>query len=266
MRLALVQLRLTESLEENLDLAVARLEEAAADGADVVCFPEIQLSPFFPQFPARDASRWAVSLDHEAITTLRRTCAELELVAFPNVYLEEGGTNFDATVAIDRNGEILGVSKMVHVVQVPRFYEQDYYTPSNTGFRVYETAYGTIGVVICYDRHFPESIRTCMLRGAEVIVIPTANTRDEDLELFEWELRVPAAQNGVFLAMCNRVGREHAMDFCGGSLVVGPAGQVLAKADDGEQILYAELDLESIAEERTKRPYLELRRPEAYEC
>ena len=153
---------------------------------------------------------------------------------------------------------------MVHIVQAPCFYEQDYYTPSDTGFLVHETAAGRIGVVVCFDRHIPESIRTCVLRGAQLIIIPTANTRDEPLEMFEWELRVPAMQNGVFIAMCNRVGIEEQMDFCGESIVVGPDGDVIAKAGNGEMILYADLDLDRVEESRRARPYLALRRPEHY--
>jgi predicted amidohydrolase len=266
MRAALVQLQPADDLRRNVRLADARLREAAANGAQVICFPEIQLSPFFPQFPGRDASRWEVGVEHEAITVLRRACRELGVAAFPNIYLREGAHAFDATIGIGGDGGILGISKMVHVPRVPRFYEQDYYTPSDSGFRVYDTGSGRIGVVICFDRHFPESIRTCVLRGAQLIVVPTANTRDEDLELFAWELRVAAAQNSVFAAMCNRVGREDAMTFGGESIVVGPAGEVIAMAGDVEQILYADIDLGRIDRERERRPYLGLRRPEVYEA
>ena len=99
---------------------------------------------------------------------------------------------------------------------------------------------------------------------AQLIIIPTANTKGEPLEKFEWELRIPAMQNSVFIAMCNRVGVEHDMHFCGESIVVDPNGDVLAKADDTEQILYADIDFGVIHKGRQARPYLELRRPELY--
>ena len=153
---------------------------------------------------------------------------------------------------------------MVHIVQVPYCYEQDYYAPSNSGFIVYHTSAGKVGVVICFDRHYPESIRTCVLKGADLIVIPTANYKDEPLELYEWELRVPAMQNGVFIAMCNRVGPEGEKHFCGESMVVDPDGEVLEKADDTEQILYADIDFERVHKSREVRPYLRLMRPETY--
>ncbi|MEN8375896.1 MAG: carbon-nitrogen hydrolase family protein [Gemmatimonadota bacterium] len=264
-RIALVQTAPGESLEASAEQALARMREARSAGAEIVAFPEVHLSPFFPQFPGRDASGYALTIDHPIITAFRDLSRELGIVAMPNVYLEENGRFFDASLVIGTSGELLGISKMVHVVQAPCFYEQDYYEPSDTGFRVYETPFGRIGVVVCFDRHYPESLRTCVLRGAELIVIPTVNTRDEDLEMFEWELRVAAAQNGVFIGMCNRAGREHAMDFCGASIVVGPAGEVIAVAGDTEEILHAELDLGRIEEERDRRPYLELRRPETFE-
>ena len=154
---------------------------------------------------------------------------------------------------------------MVHIVQASCFFEQDYYTPSDSGFQVFDTAIGKVGVVICFDRHFPESIRSCALKGAQLIVIPTANTRDEPLAMFEWELRVAAMQNGLYMAMCNRVGIEGEMDFCGESIVVDPNGDVLAKADDREQILYAELDFAKVIQAQKKRPYLTLRRPDVYD-
>jgi beta-ureidopropionase len=262
MRIALVQMSMEGSVDANLDKALASMREAAREGAELVCFPETQFSPFFPQFPCGDASRYAMGIDHPAMRATQQASRELGLIAIPNLYLEEGGKRYDASPVIEANGTILGVSKMVHIVQMPLFYEQDYYTPSDSGFQVYHTSRGRVGVVICFDRHYPESLRSCALKGAQLIVIPTANVKGEPLEFFEWELRVAAVQSGVFIALCNRVGLEHDMDFCGQSLVIDPNGELVAKADDSEQVLYAELDLDLIAESREARPYLRLRRPE----
>jgi predicted amidohydrolase len=251
-----------ESLEANLDKSLARMREAASNGAELVCFPEIQFSPFFPQFPGGDASRYAMGIGHPAMRAMQRACIELGLVAIPNLYLEEDGRRYDASPVIERDGTILGISKMVHIVQMPLFYEQDYYTPSDSGFQVYHTSAARVGVVICFDRHYPEGIRGCALQRAQLIVIPTAIVKGEPLELFEWELRVAAVQSGVFIAMCNRVGLEHDMEFCGQSLVVDPNGEVVVEADDSEQALYAEVDLDLIEKSREARPYLKLRRPD----
>ena len=129
---------------------------------------------------------------------------------------------------------------------------------------VYETDFCRIGVVICFDRHFPESIRSCAIQDADLIVIPTANSFGEPLELFEWEIRVAAYQNGIFLAMCNRVGKEGDMDFCGESIIVDPNGNLVAKAGNNVEILYGELDLKEKKKAQSQRPFLKLRRPGKY--
>ena len=138
MRIALIQMSMSQTFDENVEKTMGRMREAAVAGAELVCFPEIQLSPFFPQYSNTDASRYLVDMNHSAMNQIRGLCRDLRIVAFPNVYLAEGDARYDATPAVDADGTILGVSKMVHIVQAPCFYEQDYYTPSDTGFRVYE--------------------------------------------------------------------------------------------------------------------------------
>lgn len=162
-------------------------------------------------------------------------------MAVPNIYLSEDGRNYDASILIDTDGTVIGIQKMVHVAQAKQFYEQDYYTPSNDGFKVFETKYGKIGIVVCFDRHYPESIRTEVMEGAELILIPIVNTKSEPSEMFEWELRVQAFQNSAIIAMCNRVGEEGSMVFSGESVVIDANGDVLSKADDKERIMIAHM-------------------------
>ncbi|MFQ5796244.1 MAG: carbon-nitrogen hydrolase family protein [Candidatus Bipolaricaulia bacterium] len=264
MRLALVQMKVFQEMDKNLEKSLECIEEASGNGAKLVCFPEIQFSPFFPQFSQADVSKYVTRLDHDIVKALQKQAKELGVVVVPNLYLEEKGARYDASPVIDADGSVLGISKMVHIVQMACFYEQDYYTPSDAGFHVYDTSVGKVGVVICFDRHYPESIRSCTLKEAQIIVIPTANIKGEPLEKFEWELRIAAMQNNVFIAMCNRVGNERDMHFCGESIVVDPNGDVVAKADDTEQILYADIDLAAIEASRNESPYLKLRRPEIY--
>jgi predicted amidohydrolase len=153
---------------------------------------------------------------------------------------------------------------MVHIAQACQFYEQDYYTPSEDGFIVYDTSIGKIGIVICFDRHYPESIRTCVVKGADLVVIPTANTKSEPMELFNWEVRVPAFQNSTNIIMCNRVGLEDEMDFAGETIFCGPDGSCLKIADDTEQLVICDVDLEAAADMRQRKPYMALRRNEFY--
>ena len=182
----------------------------------------------------------------------------------PNVYLQSQNARYDASLWIAPNGKILDIAKMVYIAQNEKFYEQDYYTPSDDGFHVFDTEFGKIGIVVCFDRHYPESIRTESLQEADLILIPTVNTKAEPSEMFEWEVRVQAFQNSVAIAMCNRVGVEGEMDFAGESMAVDVNGEILARADDTEQIVYVYINLEKLGKVREKRPYTGLRRKEFY--
>lgn len=264
MRLAMAQMRMSASIDENLNKTLDFMNRAKAAGAELIFFPELQLTPFFPQYEKRDASCWLMDAQAPALLAIREKCRELGLFASPNVYLALDGKRCDASLMVDRGGNVLGVSKMVHIAQARYFYEQDYYTPSDSGFRVYDTPFGKIGIVICFDRHLPESIRSCAAQGADLVIVPTANTKAEPLEMFEWEMRVQAYQNQTFVAMCNRVGKEGDMDFAGQSLIIDPWGNLLAKGDDQERLIACDLDLSLARKAKEERPFLKLRRPDMY--
>lgn len=260
-KIALVQQAVErQALARNIEVACGWIDKAADAGAELVLFPEIHLSEFFPQYPGLAKAQAALSLHSPELARLQQHCQERGVACLPNLYLREGDACYDATIAIDARGELVEVGKMVHIAQQPLFYEQDYYAPSDSGFRVASLAGIRVGIVVCFDRHYPESFRACAKQGAELIVIPTANTMAEPLDLFEAELRVAAFQNNVFIAMANRVGREGAMVFAGESIVVGPHGEVMEKADHREQLLIATLDIEQAAIARQCRPYLSLLR------
>ena len=256
MKLAMAQMRMGTTIAENLEQTLQYMEQAKAFGADLIFFPEVQLSPFFPQYENREAAQWLLAEDSAEIQSICEACKRLRLWACPNVYLELDGKRFDASIMIDDNGSVMGISKMVHIAQAKYFYEQDYYAPSDDGFKVYDTPFGKIGVVICFDRHLPDGIRSCARQGAELVIIPTANIEGEPLELFEWEVRVQAFQNTVFAAMCNRVGREGEITFAGQSLLAGPDGGLLFKADGSEGLFVVEVITEQVRRERAKRPWI----------
>ena len=264
MRLSLVQMPNYGSVELNLNKSIRAIEEAARNGADLVLFPEVQLTEFFPQYPGRDVRKYEVSLEGNIVKAFCDACRKHVISAVPNLYLLENGRVYDASIFIDKYGKIRGIQKMVHVAQAEQFYEQDYYTPSDDGFQVFDTEFGKIGIVVCFDRHYPESIRTETLKGADLILIPTVNTKTEPSMMFEWELRVQAFQNSVILAMCNRVGIEGNMHFSGESIVIDANGDVLAKADDTEQIVYVDIDLQEAKKIRNAKSYTQLRRTEFY--
>lgn len=264
MRLAMVQMSAAGSVEQNMDKSLEAIRRAAEHGADLVLFPEVQLTEFFPQYRRQDVSDYQVKLNSDIIKYFCDECRNNNIMAVPNLYLVEQGKPYDASILIDRNGDIIGIQKMVHIAQAYQFFEQDYYTPSDDGFKVFQTDLGNIGIVVCFDRHYPESIRTETLMGADIILIPTVNTKAEPSEMFEWELRVQAFQNSVILAMCNRVGVEGDMHFSGESIAVDANGSVIVRADDTEQIVYVDIDIQTSDEVRSSRTYTQLRRPELY--
>lgn len=265
MRLAMAQMAMTDNIDENADRALAYYDQAGEAGADLLFFPEIQFSPFFPQYENRDASRYLMDLTDRHVAALQNKALQHGMYVSPNLYLKaQDGHNYDASLWINEQGHISGISTMVHILQAERFYECDYYVPSQDGFHVFETPFGKIGIVICFDRHMPESIRTCALRGADLVIIPTANISAEPLEMFLWEIRVQVMQNQVAIAMCNRVGKEGDVAFAGQSVVVDPYGNVVSETDDHEQLIITDIDLTQTAAARKQRPFLKLRRPEWY--
>ena len=271
MRIAMAQISTTGTIEQNIEKTIQTIRKAS--DADLLLFPEAQLTSFFPQYRESEVQcalgmtkeELAVSVQEERIQEIFRTVGEAHVWCSPNFYVKENGKYYDMSFAVDPQGTVVERAKMVHVVNAPQFYELDYYTPSEEGFRVFDTPFGRIGIVICFDRHLPESIRTCALKGAQLILIPTVNTKAEPLEMFAWELRVQAYQNNVFIAMCNKTGKEGDMDFAGQSIVVDSDGNIVVIADDQEQIVYADVDLSQCAASRRNRPYITLRRPEFYE-
>ncbi len=262
MKLGLVQMSMTNDMTANLDKSLKYCD--MAKDCDLVFFPEIQLTPFFPQYEKRCVDAYCIDINDTAIQKFSEKAKAHNYYLSPNVYLQSKDARYDASLWIAPNGEISDIAKMVHIAQNEKFYEQDYYTPSDDRFKVFRTPFGNVGIVICFDRHLPESIRTCSLKGADLVIVPTANTKAEPMEMFEWEMRVQAMQNQVFIAMCNRVGTEGEMEFAGESLVIAPNGDVITKADDKEQLLTCDIDLQKVKEAREKLDYLSLRRPEQY--
>lgn len=270
MKIAMYQMSNAGSIEDNVIKTMAAIKEAALNKADIILFPEVQFTEFFPQFPAQNKSEYQIELDSDIIRNMQAVCKEYNIMAVPNIFLKSDVDSsqqkaYDASLIIDKNGKILGIQKMVHIAQAEQFYEQDYYIPADDGFKVFDTQCGKIGIVVCFDRHYPESVRTEVLKGADLILVPTVNTKQEPMEMFEQEIRVQAFQNSVYIAMCNRIGKEADMEFAGESIVVDPNGNVIQKADDAERIIYADIDLGQAKKIRDSKPYTSLRRKEWYE-
>jgi predicted amidohydrolase len=267
MRIALVQQHATADREDNLRRGLEALEEAAGKGAELVCYAELAFEPFYPQWPAEgDPGVNAQPVPGPVTDAFARRAAELGVVVVLNLYERDGERCFDCSPVIDADGSLPGRARMVHITDYPCFHEQGYYSPGDTGTPVFETRVGRVGVAICYDRHYPEYMRSLALAGAELVVVPQAGSVGEWPDgLYEAELRVAAFQNGYFTALCNRVGAEECLEFAGESFVCGPDGRVLARAPQGEDhILYADIDLAAAASSHARTLFLRDRRPELY--
>ncbi len=267
MKIALIQQQATPDREANRAQGVEAVKEAAAQGAQVICFAELAFDPFYPQEKATDDKlSLAETIPGSTTESFSVLAAKLGVVLVLNVFERDGERTYDSSPVIDTDGTMLGVTRMVHITEYACFHEQGYYAPGNNGAPVYDTAFGKIGVAICYDRHYPEYMRALALNGADVVFIPQAGAVGEWPDgLYEAEMQVAAFQNGYFTALCNRVGKEPKLTFAGESFVCDPAGKVIARAGQGtEEILFCDLNLDEVRESHARQLFLRDRRPELY--
>lgn len=267
MRIALVQQRATGDRDANRRRGVEAVEEAAARGADAVCFAELAFDPFYPQRRATaELLRLAEPVPGPTTEMFCAKAAELGVVLVLNLFERDGDRTYDTSPVIDGDGSLLGKTRMVHITEYTCFHEQGYYAPGDLGAPVYDTGCGRIGVAICYDRHYPEYMRALALGGAQIVFTPQAGAIGEWPEgLYDAEMRVAAFQNGYFAALCNRVGEEPRLTFAGESFVCDPEGKVIARAGAGtEEILLCEVDPAAADGSPARRLFLRDRRPELY--
>jgi N-carbamoylputrescine amidase len=232
-----------------------------------VAFAELAFLPFLPQTPATpESASYAESIQGSTVKKFQGLAKKTKTVVVLNIYETDGPNTYDSSPVIDSDGALLGTTRMVHIMDGMGFHEKGYYTPGNVTNYVYQTSIGQVGVAICYDRHFPEYMRHLGLIGAEIIFIPQAGAIGEWPEgLFQAEVQVAAFQNGYYAALVNRVGKEESLHFSGESFVVGPEGNIIAQApQDQDFILYADCDLDKIAQSPAKRYFFPDRRPEFY--
>lgn len=269
MRIALAQQHCTADRQENLARALTAMEHARDAGAQLITFPELAIERFFPQHERlTETAALAEPIPGPTTRTIAARARDLRLVTVFNLYerLDDGPRYFDSSPVFDADGELLGVTRMVHITDYACFHERAYYHPGDRGAPVYRTRAGRIGVAICYDRHYPEYMRALAVNGAELVAIPQAGAEGEWPEgLYEAEVRTAAFQNGYYAALCNRVGREEKLTFAGESFVVDPEGQVIARgAKLEDDLLLADVDLTCCAQSTARRLFWRDRRPELY--
>jgi beta-ureidopropionase len=246
------------------------LEQAAGSGVQVLCLQELFYGPYFP--PSQDA-KWLELAepipDGPTVTLLREQAARLRLALIvPIVEKAMAGVYYNTAAVIDADGRYLGRYRKNHLPHVAGFWEKFFFKPGNEGYPVFETAYGKIGVYICYDRHFPEGARLLGLSGAEIVFNPSATVSGLAKHLWKLEQPAHAVANGYFIAAINRVGTEAPWNigqFFGTSYFCDPCGRILAEAGEkGDELLVADLDLDLIEEVRTTWQFFRDRRPETY--
>lgn len=271
MDIALVQQFLPDDSLDAFQHGLNAIKDAANAGADLVIFPELSFTPFYPRVRAEERDENLLDLAETIPGPTTESVVEMAkkfgVVVVFNLLERDGDATYDTSPVIDEDGTLLGCTRMMHVPQYEHYYEQDYYTPGDTGAPVYDTAAGRLGVAICYDRHYPEYLRALALQEAEVVAVPQAGTVGEWPEgIYESELRIASFQHGFFGAMANRVGQEGDMLFAGNSLVTGPSGRIVAEAPSGKAILLmASVDLDKCPESPARTRFLGDRRPDQYE-
>ena len=267
MKLALIQQAAGPDRQANVQKGIELAKQAAAAGANIICFAELAFDQFYPQKQAdKESLNAAVTIPGPETEAFSKIAKEHQCVIVLNLFERSGEQTFDSSPVIDTDGQILGVTRMIHITDYANFHEQGYYSPGDNGVPVYQTAFGKIGVAICYDRHFPEYMRALSVAGADLVFVPQAGAVDEWPEgLYEAEMRVAAFQNGYFIALCNRVGEEEHLTFAGESFVCNAQGEVIERAaKEANDILYCDVELDELSESYARKLFLRHRRPELY--
>jgi N-carbamoylputrescine amidase len=272
---ALVQMAGHPSKPRNVEKAIARIGEAAAAGAQVVCLQEL----FAGQYPCQseDHSRFdaAEPIPGPTSQSLADAAGRNGVVVIGSLFERRAaGLYHNTAVVFDADGSLAGMYRKMHIPDDPLYYEKFYFTPGDLGFSACDTRFGRVGVCVCWDQWYPEAARLTALAGAQIIFYPTAiGWLPDEKQLYgasqhsAWEtmMRSHAIANGVFVAAANRTGVEGQLEFWGASFVADPNGNVLARANhDQEETLLVECDLDKIDIIRTHWPFLRDRRIDAY--
>ncbi len=279
-KVGLVQMACAADAQENLRRGLARVEEAARRGAQIVCLPELFRSQYFCQREDTAFFELAEPVPGpttEAVTQLAKRLGVA--VIAPLFERRAAGIYHNTAAVVEATGEIAGLYRKMHIPDDPAYYEKFYFTPGDLGFRAFDTRAGRVAPLICWDQWYPEGARLAALQGASVLFYPTAigwhpQEKDENgaAQLDAWRTvqRGHAIANGVYVAAVNRVGHEvpapgaPGIEFWGHSFLCDPQGVVLAEAGGGEEVLVAEVDLARLEDVRRNWPFLRDRRIDAY--
>ncbi len=276
--IGLVQMSCSSNKEDNLQKAIQKIKEAAGKGARIICLQELFTSLYFCDEENYDNFNLAESIPGPSTEAISRVAKDLNVVVIASLFEKRTkGIYHNTTAVIDADGAYLGKYRKMHIPDDPSYYEKFYFTPGDTGYRIFKTTFATIGVLICWDQWYPEAARITSLMGAEILFYPTAigwatsqdeATNTEQYNAWQTIQKSHAVANGVHVVSVNRVGVEQngAMKFWGGSFVANPFGSVLYQADhETEEVAIVEVDTDKTDTYRTHWPFLRDRRIDSYQ-
>ncbi len=278
-RIAVVQTTCSLDPNENLAKAEWRIREAAGRGAQVICLQELFRTQYFCREEDAELFALAEPIPGPTTTRLGMLASELKIVVIASLFERRApGLYHNTAVVIGGDGEILGLYRKMHIPDDPLYYEKFYFTPGDLGFPAFDTPFGRIATLVCWDQWYPEAARAAALRGATVLFYPTAigwhpseKQKHGAAQLEAWRTiqRSHAIASGVYVAVANRIGYEgtpeSGLEFWGSSFIADPFGQVIAEAPpDQEAILVAECDTHRVDQTRRNWPFLRDRRIDAY--
>ena len=277
----LLQLGFSADVDDNLKKAVSWVDKAAKKGAQVICLPELFRSQYFCQKEDVSVFELAETIPGPSTEAMKKAARKNKVVIIVPIFEKRApGLYHNTAVIINSDGKIAGIYRKMHIPDDPAFYEKFYFTPGDLGFKSFETKYGNIGTLICWDQWYPEGARLTALQGASILFYPTAigwhpheKEKYGKAQFESWQTvqRGHAIANGVYVAAVNRIGHEitvpgtPGLEFWGSSFICDPQGVVLAEGSvDKEEVVLAKIDLDQLEDIRRNWPFLRDRRIDAY--
>ncbi len=273
--IGLVQQSVTDDPQLNLEKTIKDIRTAASGGANIVCLQELFMTRYFCDTEDYDNFNLAEHIPGPTTAKLQAVASELNIVIIASLFEKvDAGIYFNTTAVIDADGSFLGKYRKNHIPDDPGYFEKFYFAPGDTGYQIFNTRYGRIGVLICWDQWYPEAARIVSMMGAQILFYPTAigwaQSQDEETNADQYQAwqtiqRSHAIANGVSVVAVNRSGIEKDMKFWGGSFVANPFGKVLYQAPhDSEDIKVVEADLTLSDFYRVHWPFMRDRRIDTY--
>jgi len=274
-KLGLVQTKVSDNIDANLDNTAKFIHEASRKGADIICLQELFATRYFAQTQDKKFFEFAEKIPGKITNFLSKAAMDNKVTLVGGSLYEKGDDNkyFNTTLVFDDTGKIITKYRKIHIPNDPKYYEQFYFSSGNLGFTQVKVNNVIISPLICYDQWYPEASRVNAIKGTQIIFFPTAIGWFKDLLENEpwsakrWENVVcgQASMNGIFVAAVNRVGNENDLKFWGSSFIADPFGEIIVRASDSkEEVLVAEIDLNKIKESQDGWGFLKNRQPGSY--